>query len=221
MFMQHMCDMIRKKIRIAVIDDHQIVIDGINALLTNYPDFKVVAETTSSLKMIELLKGVDVDILLTDIMMPEMNGQVLAKQVRHLYPDIKIIALSMIGQGEVVSTMINDADINGYVLKNIGKVELSAAIVKVANGGIYFSEEVLQELQNFTEIKNENTEVNITTRELEIIKLIADDFSNKDIANKLFISEHTVETHRKNIFRKTNCNSILGLSKYAAKHMLL
>ena len=213
--------MIKKTIRIAVVDDHQIVIDGIKALLTNYPNFLVVADSVSSLKMLRLLDEISVDILLTDIMMPEMNGQRLAKKVRQQHPQIKIIALSMSGQGEVISEMINDADISGYVLKNIGKEELASAINKVADGGIYFSEEVLQELQKFTTIKRENTEVNITTRELEIIKLIAQDFSNKSIADLLFISERTVETHRKNIFRKTNNNSVVGMLKYAAEHRLL
>ena len=213
--------MTNKTIRIAVVDDHQIVIDGIKALLNNYPNFVVVADTISSVKMLGLLDEISVDILLTDIMMPEMSGQLLAKNVRQQHPEIKIIALSMSGQGEVVSEMINDADISGYVLKNIGKEELAAAITKVAQGGIYFSGEVLQELQNFTAIKRVNTEVNITTRELEIIKLIAQDLSNKSIANQLFISERTVETHRKNIFRKTNSNSVIGLLKYATEHRLL
>lgn len=215
------CVMTNKNIRIAVVDDHQIVIDGIKALLNNYPNFVVVADTMSSVKMLGLLDEISVDILLTDIMMPEMSGQLLAKKVRQQHPEIKIIALSMSGQGEVVSEMINDADISGYVLKNIGKEELAAAITKVAQGGIYFSKEVLQELQNFTAIKRVNTEVNITTRELEIIKLIAQDLSNKSIANQLFISERTVETHRKNIFRKTNSNSVIGLLKYATEHRLL
>ena len=213
--------MTNKTIRIAVVDDHQIVIDGIKALLNNYPNFVVVADTISSVKMLGLLDEISVDILLTDIMMPEMSGQLLAKNVRQQHPEIKIIALSMSGQGEVVSEMINDADISGYVLKNIGKEELAAVITKVAQGGIYFSGEVLQELQNFTAIKRVNTEVNITTRELEIIKLIAQDLSNKSIANQLFISERTVETHRKNIFRKTNSNSVIGLLKYATEHRLL
>jgi two-component system nitrate/nitrite response regulator NarL len=209
------------KIRIAIVDDHQIVIDGIQALLTPYSNFEVVVSTTSSIQVLSLLQHSAVDVLLTDIMMPEMDGQALAKKVREQFASIKIIALSMSGQGNVVSGMINDADINGYVLKNIGKVELATAINKVASGGIYFSDEVLKELQHYTAIKKENTAVNITTRELEIIQLIAQDFSNKKIADHLFISERTVETHRKNIFRKTNTNTVIGLLKYATDHRLL
>jgi two-component system, NarL family, nitrate/nitrite response regulator NarL len=209
------------KIRIAIVDDHQIVIDGIQALLTPYSNFEVVVSTTSSIQVLSLLQHTAVDVLLTDIMMPEMDGQVLAKKVREQFASIKIIALSMSGQGNVVSEMINDADINGYVLKNIGKVELATAINKVASGGIYFSDEVLKELQHYTAIKKENMVVNITTRELEIIQLIAKDFSNKKIADHLFISERTVETHRKNIFRKTNTNTVIGLLKYATDHRLL
>lgn len=209
------------KIRIAIVDDHQIVIDGIQALLTPYSNFEVVISTTSSTQVLSLLQSTEVDVLLTDIMMPEMDGQALAKKVREKFAGIKIIALSMSGQGDVVSEMINDADINGYVLKNIGKVELATAINKVASGGIYFSDEVLKELQHYNTIKKQNTEVNITTRELEIIQLIAKDFSNKKIAEHLFISERTVETHRKNIFRKTNTNTVVGLLKYASDHRLL
>jgi DNA-binding NarL/FixJ family response regulator len=117
--------------------------------------------------------------------------------------------------------MINDADIAGYVLKNIGKQELIHAIEKIASGGIYISEEVLNELEHFSNMKKENVETNLTTREIEIIKLIEKECSNKDIASQLFISERTVETHRKNIFRKTKTNSVIGLIKYAYEHKLI
>ncbi len=215
------CVMKEKNVRIAIVDDHQIVIDGIQSLLAKYPQFSVAATTTSSKQMLALLDEISVDILLTDIMMPEMNGQQLAKQVKQLYPHIKIIALSMSGQGEVVSSMINDADICGYVLKNIGKEELAAALTKVSNDGIYFSEEVMKELHAYTAIKKENEEINITTRELEIIKLIEKEYNNKQIADALFISERTVETHRKNIFRKAKTNSAVGLIKFAKEHRLI
>lgn len=208
-------------INIAVVDDHQIVIDGIAALLQGHPIIKIVTTTTQPKQILALLKEHPVDILLTDIMMPELNGQQLAKMVKQQFPSVKILALSMSGQGQIVNEMINEADISGYVLKNIGKQELINAIEKIAKGGIYFSEEVLNELQHFSAIKKENQEVNLTAREIEIIKLIEKEYSNKDIAEELFISERTVETHRKNIFRKTQTNSVIGLIKYAYEHKLI
>ncbi|CAN5176752.1 response regulator transcription factor [soil metagenome] len=209
------------KITIAIVDDHRIVIDGIKALLQDHPSFSIVAVADDGAQMLELLKEQPVDLLLTDIMMPGMTGQQLAKQVKTTFPNIKILALSMSGQGEIVNEMINDADISGYVLKNIGKEELSAAIEKIAGGGIYFSDQVLDELERFSNMRRQNEAAHLTQREVEIIKLIEKEFSNKSIADMLCISERTVETHRKNIFRKTKTNSLIGLIKYAYEHKLV
>lgn len=210
-----------EKIKIAIVDDHQIVIDGIKSLLENERDFSIDVYTTSSLEMIELLEKIPVDILLTDIMMPVMNGQELAKKVKEKFPQIKILALSMSGQGTTVNEMIKDADIAGYVLKNIGKKDLVDALHKIAGGGIYFSDEILNELDKFKDVKKENSDAHLTAREIEIIGLIEEELSNKEIADTLFISERTVETHRKNIFRKTKTGSVIGLIKYAYEHNLI
>jgi len=129
--------------------------------------------------------------------------------------------LSMSGQGDLVNEMIEDADISGYVLKNIGKQELVEALEKIAGGGIYFSEEVLSELERSSHRKKQKEEAHLTGREVEIIGLIEKEFNNKKIAGTLYISERTVETHRKNIFRKTNTNSVIGLVKYAYEHRLV
>jgi DNA-binding NarL/FixJ family response regulator len=209
------------KISLALVDDHQIVIDGLMALLKGEQRYQFAFATTQPKEVIEKIKTCHVDVLLTDVMMPEMPGNILAKQVRKQFPQIKILALSMSGQGEIVNEMINDADISGYVLKNIGKNELVNAIEKVAGGGIYFSEAILEELQRTANRKKENEEAHLTDREIEIIRLIEKEFSNKQIAQTLFISERTVETHRKNIFRKTGTNSVIGLVKYAYEHRLI
>ena len=152
--------------------------------------------------------------------MPEMNGAQLAKAVASKYPAIKILVLSMSGQGELVNDMIHDANISGYVLKNIGKMELIEALEKIAAGGIYFSEEVLGEINRAAVVKQQNIAAHLTSRELDIIKLIEKEYNNKLIADTLFLSERTVETHRKNIFRKTKTNSVVGLVKYAYVHKL-
>ena len=209
------------KTRIAIVDDHQIVIDGIKALLQGQHGFEIVIETTEPLKMESLLEKETADILLTDVMMPGMNGAELAKVVRKRFPEIRILALSMSGQGDLVNQMIQDSDIAGYVLKNIGKQELVKALEKIAAGGIYFSDDVLDELMKDNERKKETEEAHLTIREIEIIRLIEKEFSNKKIAETLFLSERTVETHRKNIFRKTRTSSLIGLIKYAYEHKLV
>ncbi len=209
------------KVRIAITDDHQIVIDGLKSLLVGHPAFTVVAETTHSPDMLDILAKTPVDILLTDVMMPQMNGYELAKQVHHLFPQVKILALSMSGQGDLVNQMIDEASISGYVLKNIGKKEFLTALEKISTGGIYFDDEVLKEMIKSSELKKENEEINLTTREIEIIKLIEKEMNNKQIAESLFISERTIETHPKNIFRKTKTSSVLGLVKYAYEHRLI
>lgn len=209
------------KIFLGLVDDHQIVIDGLLSLLKDEPRFEFVFATTCSKDVPGKLRQTPVDILLTDIMMPGMPGNILAKEVKKEFPQTKILALSMSGEGSLVSEMINNADISGYVLKNIGKQELINAIEKIAAGGIYFSEEVLEELQKVSNRKKENEEAHLTDREIEIIRLIEKEYSNKQIAETLFISERTVETHRKNIFRKTNTGSVIGLVKYAYEHRLI
>ncbi|MEI7735894.1 MAG: response regulator transcription factor [Ferruginibacter sp.] len=209
------------KISLAIVDDHQIVIDGLKSLLQGYDQFKVVLECTEPLQMPKLLEQTKVDILLTDVMMPGMNGAELSKLVHKNFPEIKILALSMSGQGDLVNQMIEDADIAGYVLKNIGKKELITALEKISAGGIYFSDDVLQEMTRASELKKESDEAHLTVREIEIIKLIEKELNNKQIAETLFLSERTVETHRKNIFRKTKTSGVIGLIKYAYEHKII
>jgi two-component system, NarL family, nitrate/nitrite response regulator NarL len=208
-------------LRIAIADDHQIVIDGLKLLLKDEPGYEIVVETNQPELMVSLLKKHPADILLTDVMMPVMNGCELAREVRRTFPAMKILALSMSGQADLVNQMIEESDINGYVLKNIGRSELITAINKIAAGGIYFSEQVLNDLTQFSQDRKKNEEVHLTAREIEIIKCIEKEMSNKDISEALFISERTVETHRKNIFRKTGANGVIGLIKYAYQHKLI
>ena len=211
----------KAKITLAIVDDHQIVIDGIKSLLKGLDNFNVVLETTQPELLPAMLENQDIDILLTDVMMPVMSGADLAKVVRKNFPSVKILALSMSGQGDLVNQMIDDADIAGYVLKNIGQKELIAALEKIASGGIYFSDEVLQEMTKASERKKINEKVHLTAREIEIVKLIEKEYSNKKIADELFLSERTVETHRKNIFRKTQTSGVIGLIKYAYEQRLI
>ncbi len=211
----------QEKISLAIVDDHQIVIDGLKSLLEGHPQFIVKIESNHPEQMEKILAGNKVDILLTDIMMPTMNGAELAKMVKKQFPEIKILALSMSGQGDLVNQMIDDSDIAGYVLKNLGKLELITALEKIAGGGVYFSQEVLNEMFKASERKKTSEDIHLTIREIEIIRLIEKEQNNKQIAETLFISERTVETHRKNIFRKTKTSGLIGLIKYAYENKLI
>ncbi|HEX2535828.1 MAG TPA: response regulator transcription factor [Chitinophagaceae bacterium] len=210
-----------KTITLALVDDHQIVIDGLLSLLHGEPWLRVAFATTDPASVTGKLALQPVDILLTDVMMPGLSGVELAKAVKKGFPEVRILALSMNGEGDMVSRMVNEADVAGYLLKNTGKKELLDAIGRIAQGGIYFSDAVLQELERMDRRKQEVASAHLSERELEIIRLIEKEFSNRQIAETLFISERTVETHRKNILRKTNTSSVVGLIKYAYEHRLI
>ncbi len=209
------------QIRIAIADDHQIVIDGLSSVLSKYNQLQIVATANEGEKMLALLQDQPVDVLLTDVMMPGMNGKQLAAQVKIKFPNIKIIALSMSGQGDIVEEMINDADIAGYLLKQTSSDELAKAILAVYNGGQFFAEEILQQLKEHADLKKEVAITRLTQREIQIVEAIEKNLSNKEIAASFFISLHTVETHRKNIFRKTDTHSTLGLVQWAYEHHVL
>jgi two-component system, NarL family, nitrate/nitrite response regulator NarL len=207
-------------IRIAIADDHQIVIDGLKLLLSHHDHFVIVAEATNGRDMLEILNHTKVDILMVDVMMPEMDGYELSMRVRKEHREVKILALSMNSEGLYIDKMIENARINGYLLKTTGKDELILAIETIMEGNDYFTPDVLTELNSFRKIKKENQLMNLTARELEIIGCMRRNLTNKQIADQLFISERTVETHRKNIFRKTNTHSVLSLMDFLKRQKI-
>lgn len=209
------------KIRIGLVDDHQIVIDGLIAVLQQQQQVEIVVTANSGQDILAKLQHHSIDILLSDVMMEGMNGQQLARAVKQQFPHIKLIALSMNGAGNIVSAMIDDADIHGYLLKQTGKEELLTAILKVHRGGQYFQQQILDALEQQTSIVKQVSETRLTAREIEIIGLMEKDLGNKQLAEALSISIRTVETHRKNIFKKTNTNNVLTLVKWAYEHQLL
>jgi DNA-binding NarL/FixJ family response regulator len=211
----------KDQISLAIVDDHQVVIDGLLSMLKYNEQIKFILTTTDPMEVVPMLAETPVDILITDVMMPKLPGNELAKQVKQRFPGIKILALSMSGEGGLVAQMIDEANISGYMLKNISKTELAKALEKIAEGGIYFSKDVIEELQRANQRKKHSTEAHLTDREIEIIRLIEKEYNNKQIAEVLFISERTVETHRKNILRKTHTSTVIGLVKYAYEYRLI
>jgi two-component system nitrate/nitrite response regulator NarL len=207
------------KIKIYLVDDHQMLIDGLKALLSGESHISIIGESNIPKQAVNEIAECNPDIVLTDINMPEMDGIELTKAVKKQNPQIKVIALSMFGERETISDMLK-AGVNGYILKNTGKQELLSAIDKVSNGGSFFSNEVNEEMMKVSPI-NESKEISLSSREIEVIELIAKEYSNAKIAEALFISERTVETHRKNIFRKTDTKGVLGLLKYCVDKRII
>jgi two-component system nitrate/nitrite response regulator NarL len=201
-----------------IVDDHQLVLDGLRSLLNNEDRYAIVGYCNQPKEVMSMLDELEVNILLTDINMPEMSGVELTRNVKKKFPHIKVLALSMFGEHQVIKEMI-DAGISGYILKNTGKQELLEALDKLAKGQTFFGEEVTRELMK--SFRNNDEGSHLTNREIEIIRLIECEHSNRKIADMLFISERTVETHRKNIFRKTGTQSIVGLLKYAYEHKII
>lgn len=206
-------------IKLYIVDDHQMLIDGLKALLLDEKNITVVGESISAQNAIVEISKKQPDVVLTDINMPEMDGIELTKKVKSSFPNIKVIALSMFGEQQTISDMLK-AGVNAYILKNTGKQELLNAIEKVIQGGSYFSEEVNAEM-NRKDFEINTKEINLSAREIEIIELIAKEYSNAKIAEELYISERTVETHRKNIFRKTDTKSVIGLLKYCIEKRII
>lgn len=208
-------------VRIAILDDHQIVIDGLKLLLENEKQLKVVLENTSGFSMLEELNGTEVDIALIDLVMPEISGYETSLMLHEKYPEVKIIILSMNNDARTIYDLVERADIKGFLPKSVNKSELLTAIFKVNEGGLYFSDELIEELQSVRDRKAEAEELTLSEREIGVIRLICKGLTNKEIASELFISEFTVSTHRKNIFRKTNTHNVATLIALATRLHLL
>jgi len=208
-------------IKILIIDDHQMMIDGIKSLLKNESGIEIVGEMLNGKEALPFLKNNAVEIVIMDITMPEISGVELTKMIKKEYPLIKVIILTMHDEISYIKDII-DAQAWGYVLKNLGEKELIAAIYSVASGKKHYSDHVLSAIVSGINSKTKVTDPSIlTSREMEILKLVVKGYSSPKIAESLFISELTVETHRKNISRKTNTKGVADLINYAYKNKLV
>ena len=210
-------------IKVIIADDHKIFRQGISALISDEDDINVIGEAGNEQDLKQLL-GVDLpDLILMDITFGESNGIDLTNQFTSSYPGIKILAFSMHDEKSYVLKML-EAGATGYLIKSAGKEEMITAIRTVAKGDGYFSQEVSALLlRHFSKKDKTSNKVGeeLTAREVEVLKLIADEFSNPEIAEKLFISVRTVDTHRRNLLDKLSMKNTAGLVKYAMQHDLL
>jgi len=204
--------------RIVLSDDHVMLRHGIKKIIEESNDMKVVAETGDGLELLNLLKNINPDMVILDISMPNLRGIEVAHEIKTVYPEIKIVILTMHNKKEYLYHALS-AGADGYLLKEDTGEELLNAITKIRQGGVHLSpilsEELTDELIAFYRNGRKPFDDPLTIREKEVLKLIAEEKSSKEIAELLFISVRTVGHHRASIMRKLNINKIAGLIKYA------
>jgi DNA-binding NarL/FixJ family response regulator len=208
-------------IKVLLVDDHDIVMDGIASIVSEAPSLQVVGKASSVDMAKELLTKVTPDLVLTDISLGESTGLELTKYIVDKYPSIKVIVLTMHDSVQHISSLL-DAGAMGYLLKNVRQNELFLAIQQVMDGKQYIQQSIAVRYSKSLNAQQEAAKQSqLSPREIEIIRLIAKEFTTSQISKELFLSEHTVETHRKNIIRKTGVKSVLGLVNYAREQGLL
>lgn len=208
-------------IKVLLVDDHDIVMDGIASIVSEAPNLRVVGKASSVDMAKELLSQLTPDLVLTDISLGESTGLELTKYITGKYPSIKVIVLTMHDSVQHITSLL-DAGAMGYLLKNVRQNELFLAIQKVMEGKQYIQQSIAVRYTKSLNAQQEAAKQSqLSPREIEIIRLISKEFTTSQISKELFLSEHTVETHRKNIIRKTGVKSIVGLMNYAREQGLL
>lgn len=214
-----------KKIRIAVADDQTLFLEGLVNLLSTNPEFELVGQAENGRVMLDQLKNIETlpDIALIDMNMPVMNGVELNAVLHREYPSIKVIVLSVHGEERYMSKMI-EAGACGYLKKNCETHELFQTITSTHQLGFYFNREAVSAMRNAAHYRKagiqnlNNIPISLTDRELVILKMICDELTNTEIAEKLFISNRTVDGHRTNLLAKIGCKNTAGLVIFAIKY---
>ncbi len=211
-------------INVLIADDHQLVIDGIKLMLSDEPDLYCTGEANNGAQALVLLKEKAFDLVILDINMPVLNGVETCKQISKDYPNVKILALSMLKEASLIKLMLKNGA-HGYLLKNAGKDEVLEAIRAVLAGKKYFSEEVSEIIMSSLTGKQEKTKTSpfpkLSRREKQVLQLIVEEYTTSEIAEKLFISFGTVETHRRNLLIKLGARNTAGLVRTSLEYGLL
>ncbi|MCC5932028.1 MAG: response regulator transcription factor [Cyclobacteriaceae bacterium] len=211
-------------IEVLIVDDHKMVIEGMQLLLHDQEEIKVTGFALSGEEAIELVPVLKPDVILLDINMPGINGIDTCKSILSSFPDIKIIAISMHKESSLIKLMLGNGA-KGYVLKNAGKDEIVKAIQSCYLGKVYLddtvNEIIINSVTNTSKQKISDTFPHLSRREKDVLRLIMDEYTTQEIADKLFISFGTVETHRRNMLIKTGARNTVGLVKLALEYNLL
>ena len=210
-------------LHLLIADDHQLITDGLTKILEEQETIGVIHTANNGREAVDKALAENIDCVIMDINMPVLNGLEATKLIKHEKPYVKVIVVSMLSDATIVSKMLK-AGADAFVNKDTGKTELLKALNKVMQGEKYISPDISTNL--FTHLTDRNVstteaEKHLTAREVEIIRLIADGFTNLEIADKLFLSVVTIDTHRKNMLAKLKVKNTASLVKYAADHKLL
>lgn len=210
------------RISVAIIDDHQVVIDGLISMFSGEPEIDILLATTNQYELLDLVSKTCPDVVLLDIHMPEVSGIDLCSQILKTNKDTRIVAFSSFDDTNYVKQILRKGAL-GYVLKNASKQTLLDAIKTVYQRKQYM-DETIQKLivqESITGHRRSLYEIPLTKREKEVLKMIAEEFTNQEIADKLFLSLRTVETHRANLTQKLNAKNTASLVKEAIKRGLI
>ncbi len=211
-----------KKINVFIVDDHEIFRNGLKLVFSKNQEIDIVGEAESGEDFLQKMESVEFDVVLMDIKMSGINGIETTKRAIAKDPNLKVLVLSTFGEEEFLHQIIN-VGAKGFSLKNVDKQTLFDAISLIDSNQNYFSPELLPFFTNkyINPDKNKKSELILTKREIEILELIGEGFSNDEIADKLFISKRTVDTHKNNLISKTGSKNIVSLLIYAIKHKLV
>ncbi|TAE37186.1 MAG: DNA-binding response regulator [Runella slithyformis] len=215
-----------KKIKLVIADDHNLFRKGIAAMLNQIADFALIGEAANGQELLQLLEKIQPDIILMDLQMPIMDGVEATEQVQLRYPDIKIIVISMHEEDRFIIHLL-EKGVNGYLLKDTEPKEVENSIRRVMADGFYYSDFVAKAMHRkvLTRIAppapNFNSKVQVSTRELEVLKLLCEGLSTLEISDLLCVSPRTVEGHRLRLLEKTGTKNTAGLVAYAFKNDLM
>ncbi|NBB21372.1 response regulator [Runella sp. CRIBMP] len=212
--------------RVLLADDHLILLESLAALLEKKEGVQIVAKATNGLEALRIVEEVAVDIVVSDLNMPLLGGIEFTIRVKERFPHIKVILLTMVEDASQIREAIQ-AGACGYILKSASPDELRKALTEVSEGRRYFSRDIEKQLASIPNphVPNGHEIVDgvphLTKREIEVIRFIVHDFSSEAIAKQLNVSINTIETHRRNIFKKLRLNTVVGLVRFAIKHKLI
>jgi len=211
-------------IKVLIVDDHTMIRDAMRNYFIDDDEIEIVEEAVNGKDALDKIKELTLDLVLTDISMPVIDGHELVKQVKEDYEDLKIMALTMINETQQIKQMLA-LGVDGYVLKNCDRAELKAGIMQVMKGESYYSphvmHKVMEGLANRTNNDRTVVEMPLSSREKEVLQLILKEYSNSEIANELFISVRTVDAHKRNLLEKTGSKNLVGLVIYAVEKGLV